>query len=203
MDITIEPGSFLYAGAAIGEDCVIGPMARIARSTIGNRCNILGVQVVETHIDLDVSVGPFANLRPGTHLSDHVKIGDFVEAKNAWFGPGAQASHLSYIGDAEVGGGTNIGAGTITCNYDGYWKHRTVIGRNAFVGSRLHSGAPVSIGDGAFIAAGSTVTVNVPVDAMAIARSCTTLKEGWAAAYRLEKAAAAPAPKAHADEGRE
>jgi bifunctional UDP-N-acetylglucosamine pyrophosphorylase/glucosamine-1-phosphate N-acetyltransferase len=144
---------------------------------------------VEVEIESDVSVGPFSNLRPGTKLASKVKIGDFVETKNAEFGEGAQASHLSYIGDAQVGAGTNIGAGTITCNYDGYRKHKTVIGRNAFIGSDSTLIAPITIGDGAFIAAGSSVTVNVPADAMAIARSRTTLKEGWAAAYRVEKGA--------------
>jgi bifunctional UDP-N-acetylglucosamine pyrophosphorylase/glucosamine-1-phosphate N-acetyltransferase len=144
---------------------------------------------VESTIGSDVSVGPFANLRPGTRLEDRVKIGDFVETKNAAFGPGAQASHLSYIGDAQIGAGTNIGAGTITCNYDGYRKHRTVIGRNAFIGSHSTLVAPVTIGDGAFIAAGSAITVNVPTDAMAIARSRPTLKEGWAANYRAERGA--------------
>lgn len=205
MDTTVEPGCSLYAGTTIGEDCVIGPMARISRSTIGNRCKIWASQVVESRIESDVSVGPFANLRPGTQLADRVKIGDFVETKNAWFGPAAQASHLSYIGDAEVGAGTNIGAGTITCNYDGYRKHRTVIGRNAFVGSHSTLVAPVVIGDGAFIAAGSAVTVSVPADAMAIARSRTTLKEGWAAAYRADKAAAevGTGPRAQGKDTRE
>ena len=203
-DTTVEPGTFLYAGTAIGEDCVIGPMARIARSTIGNRCKIWASQIVEAQIASDVSVGPFANLRPGTQLGDRVKIGDFVETKNAWFGPGAQASHLSYIGDAEVGAGTNIGAGTVTCNYDGYRKHRTVIGRNAFIGSHSTLVAPVVVGDGAFIAAGSAVTVNVPADAMAIGRSRTTLKEGWAAAYRADKAAAVAAgPPSKTKDGHE
>ncbi len=191
VDTTIEPNTFLYAGTSIGEECVIGPMARISRTTIGNRSRVWASQVVESRIESDVSVGPFANLRPGTQLADRVKIGDFVETKNAWFGPGAQASHLSYVGDAEIGSGTNIGAGTITCNYDGYRKHRTVIGRNAFVGSHSTLVAPLVIGDGAYIAAGSAITANVPADALAVARSRTTLKEGWAAAYRADKAAAA------------
>jgi bifunctional UDP-N-acetylglucosamine pyrophosphorylase/glucosamine-1-phosphate N-acetyltransferase len=187
QDTTIEPGTFLHAGTAIGAECVIGPMARVIRSTVGDRCRIWASQVVEATIGCDVSVGPFSNLRPGTRLSDRVKIGDFVETKNAEFGTAAQASHLSYIGDAQVGAGTNIGAGTITCNYDGYRKHRTIIGRNAFIGSHATLVAPITIGDGAFVAAGSAVTVNVPTDAMAIARSRATLKEGWAAAYRAER----------------
>ena len=204
-DTTVEPATFLYAGTTIGEECIIGPMARIARSTIGNRCKIWASQVVESRIESDVSVGPFANLRPGTQLAERVKIGDFVETKNAWFGAGAQASHLSYVGDAEVGAGTNIGAGTVTCNYDGFRKHRTVIGRNAFIGSHSTLVAPVVIGDGAFVAAGSVVTVSVPADAMAIGRSRTMLKEGWAAAYRADKAKAdvEPVARQQTKDGRE
>jgi bifunctional UDP-N-acetylglucosamine pyrophosphorylase/glucosamine-1-phosphate N-acetyltransferase len=189
QDTIVEPATFLLAGTQIGEDCTIGPMTRISRSNIGNRSKVLASQVVESTLGSNVSVGPFANLRPGTLLEDRVKIGDFVETKNALFGNGSQASHLSYIGDAEVGAGTNIGAGTITCNYDGYRKHRTIIGKNAFIGSHSTLIAPVVIGDGAFIAAGSAVPVNVPSDAMAIARTRPTLKEGWAATYRAERAA--------------
>jgi bifunctional UDP-N-acetylglucosamine pyrophosphorylase / glucosamine-1-phosphate N-acetyltransferase len=189
QDTRIEPGTYLCAGTRIGEDCSIGPLARITRSSVGSRCKIWMSHITEATIGSDASVGPFANLRPGTQLADSVKIGDFVETKNAQFGAGAQASHLSYIGDAEVGAGTNIGAGTITCNYDGYRKHRTVIGRNAFIGSHSTLVAPLTVGDGAFVAAGSAVTANVPADAMAIARARTTLKEGWAAAYRAEKTA--------------
>ncbi|HLJ55090.1 MAG TPA: bifunctional UDP-N-acetylglucosamine diphosphorylase/glucosamine-1-phosphate N-acetyltransferase GlmU [Chthonomonadaceae bacterium] len=198
QDTTVEPATFLYRGTTVGEDCTIGPFARISGSRIGNRCRIVAAQITDSTIGSDVSIGPFANLRPATTLADRVKIGDFVETKNANFGPGAQASHLSYIGDAEVGGGTNIGAGTITCNYDGYRKHRTVIGRNAFVGSHATLVAPITIGDGAFIAAGSSVTVSVPADAMAIARARTTLKEGWAATYRAERSAAKAAEAANA-----
>jgi bifunctional UDP-N-acetylglucosamine pyrophosphorylase/glucosamine-1-phosphate N-acetyltransferase len=188
QDSIIEPNTYLYRGTRIGEDCIIGPMSRIVQSTIGRGTRIVASQVVESVLEEDVKVGPFAHLRPGTHLGSKVKIGDFVETKNAVFGPGAQASHLTYIGDAEVGAGTNVGAGTITCNYDGYFKHRTTIGKNAFIGSHSTLIAPVTIGDGAFIAAGSVVTVNVPNDALAIARSHPTLKEGWAANYRAARA---------------
>jgi len=136
-----------------------------------------------------VQVGERADLRPGTRLGPKVKIGDFVEVKNARFGAGAQASHLSYIGDADVGAGTNIGAGTITCNYDGFFKHRTVIGERAFIGSHSTLIAPVTIGDGAFIAAASPIAQDVPDDAMAIARAYPTIKEGRAAQYRAKQAA--------------
>lgn len=189
QDTVIEPSTFLYRGTVIGEDCVIGPQARIERSTLGDRVRIVASQIVESVLEDDVKVGPFANLRPGTRLGKGVKIGDFVEVKNSVLAAGAQASHLAYIGDAEVGAGTNIGAGVITCNYDGYEKHRTIIGSNAFVGSNSTLVAPLTIGDGAFIAAGSPVTEDVPTDAMAIARTRPTIKPGWAAAYHTRQRA--------------
>jgi bifunctional UDP-N-acetylglucosamine pyrophosphorylase/glucosamine-1-phosphate N-acetyltransferase len=190
QDTVLEPNTFLYNGTRIGADCVIGPMTRIERSTLGNGVHVVASQIVESVLEDGVKVGPFANLRPGTHLGPKVKIGDFVELKNARLGAGAQASHLSYIGDADVGAGTNIGAGTITCNYDGFFKHRTVIGERVFVGSHSTLIAPVTIGDGAFIAAASPVGQDVPEDAMAIARSHPTIKEGWAAKYRARQSAA-------------
>jgi bifunctional UDP-N-acetylglucosamine pyrophosphorylase/glucosamine-1-phosphate N-acetyltransferase len=189
QDTILEPNTFLYKGTRIGEDCVIGPMTRIERSTIGNNVRVVASQIVESVLEDGVTVGPFANLRPGTHLGPNVKIGDFVELKNARLGTGAQASHLSYIGDADVGAGTNIGAGTITCNYDGFFKHRTVIGERVFVGSHSTLIAPVTIGDGAFIAAASPIGQDVPGDAMAIARAHPTIKEGWAAKYRARQSA--------------
>ncbi|HLV79782.1 MAG TPA: bifunctional UDP-N-acetylglucosamine diphosphorylase/glucosamine-1-phosphate N-acetyltransferase GlmU [Chthonomonadaceae bacterium] len=193
QDTVIEPNTFLLNGTRIGEDCVIGPFARIEKSTLGNGVRVLASQVVESVLEDGVKVGPFANLRPGTHLGRNVKIGDFVELKNARLGEGAQASHLAYIGDAEVGEKTNIGAGTITCNYDGYAKHKTVIGKNAFIGSHSTLIAPVSIGDGAFVAAASPIAADVPPDALAIARERPTIKEGWAARRRAERGAQAPA----------
>lgn len=187
QDTVIAPNSYLLRNTTIGEDCVIGPMTRISDSRIGNNVQILASQVVGSVLEEGVRVGPFANLRAGTHLGTKVKIGDFVEVKNATFAAGAQASHLAYIGDAEIGERTNIGAGTITCNYDGYSKHRTVIGSNAFIGSNSTLIAPVTIGDGAFIAAASSVPEDVPADALAIARPRPTIKEGWAAAYHAKK----------------
>ncbi len=189
QDTVIEPGCFLLRGTSIGEECRIGPGTRIEASTVGPRCRILLSQVVESWLDEGVKVGPFANLRPKTRLGRNVKIGDFVETKNAVFAAGAQASHLSYIGDAEVGEGSNLGAGTITCNYDGYHKFKTVIGSHAFIGSHSTLVAPVTIGDGAFLAAGSAITCSVPADAMAIARCRPTIKERWAAEYHAQKRA--------------
>ncbi len=194
QDTVLEPNTFLYRGTRIGQNCTIGPMTRIADSTLADGVQVLASQVVGSVLAEGVKVGPFSNLRPGTQLGRGVKIGDFVELKNAVFGERAQASHLAYIGDAEVGAGTNIGAGTITCNYDGYRKHRTVIGKNAFIGSNSTLIAPLTIGDGAFIAAASAVPNDVPDDTLVIARSLPVLKEGWAARYRA-KNAPVPAPR--------
>jgi bifunctional UDP-N-acetylglucosamine pyrophosphorylase/glucosamine-1-phosphate N-acetyltransferase len=194
QDTVIEPNTYLLRGAKIGEDCVLGPLTRIENSVLGNGVRVLASQVVDSVLEEGAKVGPFANLRSGTHLGKKVKIGDFVETKNARFHDGAQASHLSYIGDAEIGEGTNIGGGTITCNYDGYKKHRTIIGKRAFIGSNSTLVAPITIGDGAFVAAASAITMDVPNDAMGIARSLPTIKEGWAAQYHARQAQG----KAHA-----
>jgi bifunctional UDP-N-acetylglucosamine pyrophosphorylase/glucosamine-1-phosphate N-acetyltransferase len=129
-------------------------------------------------------VGPFARLREGTDLSEGVHIGNFVETKKARLHRGAKANHLAYLGDTEIGEGTNIGAGVITCNYDGVNKHRTLIGRQVFVGSDTQLVAPVTIGDGALIGAGSTITQDVPADALALSRTAQTLREGGASRLR-------------------
>ena len=189
QDTVIEPNTFLLNGTRIGEDCVIGPWTRIERSTLGNGVKVLAAQVVDSVLEDEVKVGPFANLRAGTHLGSRVKIGDFVETKNAIFGEKAQASHLAYIGDAEVGAGTNIGAGAITCNYNGYTKSRTVIGKNAFIGSNTTLIAPIEIGEGAIVAAGSSVTQDVPENALVIARCPQTVKEDWATQFRKKQKA--------------
>ncbi|MCS6776303.1 MAG: bifunctional UDP-N-acetylglucosamine diphosphorylase/glucosamine-1-phosphate N-acetyltransferase GlmU, partial [Chthonomonadaceae bacterium] len=188
QDTVIEPHTFLLRGTRIGEDCVIGPFTRIEGSTIGNGVRVLASQVVDSVIADGARVGPYAHLRPGTHLEQEVKIGNFVEVKNAHMGARAQASHLSYIGDAEVGMKTNIGAGTITCNYDGFRKFRTRIGSNAFIGSHTTLIAPVVVGDGAVVAAGTTIAEDVPEDALAIARTAMTIKEGGAIRYRARRA---------------
>jgi bifunctional UDP-N-acetylglucosamine pyrophosphorylase / glucosamine-1-phosphate N-acetyltransferase len=130
------------------------------------------------------SVGPFARLRPGAHLADRAKVGNFVEIKNAEIGPGAKVSHLTYLGDATIGANANIGAGTITCNYDGFNKFRTEIGENAFIGSNSALVAPVSIGAGAFVGSGSVITKDVPPDSLAVARGHQLVKCGWAASFR-------------------
>jgi bifunctional UDP-N-acetylglucosamine pyrophosphorylase/glucosamine-1-phosphate N-acetyltransferase len=148
---------------------------------VGERCVIRESVATEAELGDDVSVGPFAHLRPGTRLANGVKIGDFVETKNTEMGEGAKANHLAYLGDAEIGAGTNIGAGTITANYDGSQKHRTKIGKNVRTGSNSVLIAPVEIGDDAYTAAGSVVTRDVPAGALAKGVPAE-IDEGWAAA---------------------
>ncbi|MHB0912036.1 MAG: bifunctional UDP-N-acetylglucosamine diphosphorylase/glucosamine-1-phosphate N-acetyltransferase GlmU [Armatimonadota bacterium] len=186
-DTVIHPGSHLLGGTKVGEGCTIGPSARLVNVQIGNNVTVLSSNLDDSTVGDGTRVGPFANIRPGCKIGKNVKIGDFVEAKNAEIEDSVSMGHLAYIGDAVVGERTNIGAGTITCNYDGYAKHRTVIGRNVFVGSDVTIVAPLNIGDGALIAAGSTITEDVPGDALAVARSKQAVKEGWARRRREEK----------------
>jgi bifunctional UDP-N-acetylglucosamine pyrophosphorylase / glucosamine-1-phosphate N-acetyltransferase len=136
------------------------------------------------HVGKGALVGPYARLRPGARLQDDVHVGNFVEVKEAVIETGAKANHLSYIGDATVGAGANVGAGTITCNYDGVAKHRTEIGKNAFIGSNSALVAPVKIGDGAYVGSGSVITQDVPADALALGRGRQAIKEGWARRLR-------------------
>jgi bifunctional UDP-N-acetylglucosamine pyrophosphorylase/glucosamine-1-phosphate N-acetyltransferase len=192
-----------------GEDTVLEPAVQLLGKTkIGKRCTIrtgtvlsdmvLGDDVlVEPHciaaqsrLDDNVIIGPFARLRPGTHLKNGARAGNFVEMKKAVIGEGTKVPHLTYLGDAKVGAKTNIGAGTITCNYDGFGKHPTTIGRGVFIGSDTTLLAPVRIGDGAYVAAGSTITENVPPDGLGIARGRQVNKPRWASRKRRELAAA-------------
>jgi bifunctional UDP-N-acetylglucosamine pyrophosphorylase/glucosamine-1-phosphate N-acetyltransferase len=143
--------------------------------------------IVQASIGRNASVGPYARLRPGTSLGDGARIGNFVETKAAKLEAGVKVNHLSYIGDAEVGANSNIGAGTITCNYDGFTKNRTIIGKGAFVGTNSSLVAPVTIGAGAYIGSGSVITRDVPDDAMAIERSPQSVREGGATRYREAK----------------
>jgi bifunctional UDP-N-acetylglucosamine pyrophosphorylase/glucosamine-1-phosphate N-acetyltransferase len=147
-------------------------------------CHIEGAEVLPK-----ASIGPFARLRSGTKVSEGAKVGNFVEVKNALLEPGAKVSHLSYIGDAQIGVGANIGAGTITCNYDGFLKSQTIIGKGAFVGSNTALVAPVTIGDGAIVGAGSTITKDVNADALSVARAPQKSVDGWAKRKRELKAA--------------
>ncbi len=153
--------------------------------SIGNGAEIRAYShIAGTVIGEGAVVGPFARLRPGTSIGEDAKIGNFVEIKKADIEAGAKISHLSYIGDASIGAEANIGAGTITCNYDGYNKYRTTVGRGAFVGSNTALVAPVTVGDGAIVAAGSVITEDVEADALAVARTRQAQKEDWAREFR-------------------
>jgi bifunctional UDP-N-acetylglucosamine pyrophosphorylase/glucosamine-1-phosphate N-acetyltransferase len=188
----IDPGSVFFAhDTAVARDVTIEPFV-----VFGPGVNIASGTTIRAHshiegavIGQDCDIGPFARLRPGTVLATGVKIGNFVETKKAAFAAGAKANHLSYIGDASIGAKANIGAGTITCNYDGYFKYKTVIGAGAFIGSNSALVAPVNIGDGAIVAAGSTITADVGADALALVRPEQQHKPGWAAAFRARQLA--------------
>lgn len=189
--LTDPESVFFSADTVVGQDVVIGPHVVFGPGvSVEDGAEILAFCHLEgAHVGQGARIGPYARLRPGAEIGAFAHIGNFVEVKKAVIGRGAKANHLSYIGDARVGAGTNIGAGTITCNYDGYDKHLTEIGANVFVGSNTALVAPVKVGEGASIAAGSVVTRNVPADALAIARPGLELREGWAARFRDMKAA--------------
>lgn len=179
-DVTIHPFTFIKGNTKIETGCEIGPFAYIEDSEIGTGTVVIASFIKESKIGRKCSIGPFARLRPGTVLGDEVGIGDFVEVKNSVLEKGVKAMHLAYIGDAQVGEGTNIGAGTITCNFDGVKKNKTIIGKNVFVGSDTILIAPVEVGEGAYIAAGSVINQDVPPYALAIARERQVNKENWA-----------------------
>ncbi|THF74480.1 bifunctional UDP-N-acetylglucosamine diphosphorylase/glucosamine-1-phosphate N-acetyltransferase GlmU [Cohnella fermenti] len=179
-DTVIYPGTVLKGRTTIGSDCVIGPSAELKDTTVADGTTIRQSVTDGAELGAGCSVGPFAFLRPGTKLAAGVKIGDFVEVKNAVVGEGSKIPHLSYVGDASVGAGVNIGCGAITANYDGYNKSRTVIGDQAFIGSNVNLIAPVTVGDGAYVVAGSTVTQNVGAGDVAIARERQVNKPGYA-----------------------
>jgi bifunctional UDP-N-acetylglucosamine pyrophosphorylase / glucosamine-1-phosphate N-acetyltransferase len=188
----VDPSSvFFAADTVLGQDVVIEPHVVFGPGvTVGNGVEILAFSHIEgAVIGEGARIGPYARLRPGAEIGASAHIGNFVEVKKAKIGKGAKANHLSYIGDANVGAGSNIGAGTITCNYDGYDKHLTEIGEKVFVGSNTALVAPVRIGNGVNIAAGSVITTDVPEDALAMSRVEQVNKEGWAKRYRAVKAA--------------
>jgi len=171
-DTVISPYCYLIGRTGIGQDVFIGPHVVIKDSTIENGVSIEGFTSLDgVRVGEKAKIGPFSRMRPNTVLKKNVKIGNFVELKNTTMGEGSKANHLSYIGDAEVGSGVNIGAGTITCNYDGKQKYRTTIGDGAFIGSNTEIVAPVTIGKDAYIGAGSTITRDVPEGALAVTRT--------------------------------
>ncbi|QOV09778.1 bifunctional UDP-N-acetylglucosamine diphosphorylase/glucosamine-1-phosphate N-acetyltransferase GlmU [Viridibacillus arvi] len=185
-DTVIQPGVIIEGASSIGEDCIIGPNSQIQNSRIGNRTTVHSSVVRESVIGEDTAVGPFAHIRPDSDLGDHVKVGNFVEVKKTKIDNGSKVSHLSYLGDAEVGTEVNIGCGTITVNYDGRNKFKTVIEDNAFVGCNSNLVAPVTVGKGSFVAAGSTITKDIPADALAIARSRQENKDNYVTKLKLK-----------------
>jgi bifunctional N-acetylglucosamine-1-phosphate-uridyltransferase/glucosamine-1-phosphate-acetyltransferase GlmU-like protein len=169
---TLYPDTYLEGATSLGDGCVIEPNVKITDSTLGRGVLVKMCSVItESVIDDETQIGPFAHLRPKTHLGRGVKIGNFVEVKKSTVGEGSKASHLSYIGDALIGARVNVGAGTITCNYDGVAKHTTTIGDGVFIGSDTQFIAPVTVGDNSLIGAGSTITKDVPPDALAVSRA--------------------------------
>jgi bifunctional UDP-N-acetylglucosamine pyrophosphorylase/glucosamine-1-phosphate N-acetyltransferase len=184
-DVTIEPFVVIGPGVTIADGAVIHSFTHITQSTIGK----------------DALLGPFARLRPGTSVGEGAKIGNFVEAKAATLEAGVKVNHLSYVGDVHIGANSNIGAGTITCNYDGFFKHKTIIGKGAFIGTNSSLVAPVNIGAGAYIGSGSVITQDVPDDAMALERSPQTNREGGAKRYRDIKMQAKAQKAKEAKEG--
>jgi bifunctional UDP-N-acetylglucosamine pyrophosphorylase / glucosamine-1-phosphate N-acetyltransferase len=187
-DTVIYPFVTIEGTTRIGSGCVIEPGVHLVNVTVAENVHIKTGTVAENAvIEADANVGPYAHLRPGTKLGKHVKIGNFVETKKAVFGEGAKASHLSYIGDAEVGADVNIGAGTITCNYDGVNKHKTVLEDGVFIGSDTQLVAPVRVGRGAYVGAGSTITKDVPPESLALSRVPQRVVEGWAKKKKEEQ----------------
>jgi bifunctional UDP-N-acetylglucosamine pyrophosphorylase/glucosamine-1-phosphate N-acetyltransferase len=208
-DTVLGPNVILRGTTRIGQQCRFDGTGLITNATIGNRVHVkFGVVITDAKLDDEVQVGPFAQLRPGTHLGARVHVGDFVETKNAVLGAGSKAMHLAYLGDAEIGVDTNIGAGTIICNYDGFRKQRTVIGDRVQVGSDSQLVAPVTVGDDAYIATGTTVRKDVARGALVFNSKTELQRSGWVAArraretkmkrQRVKKAPAKPARKQRA-----
>jgi len=179
QDTVLYPGVILEGETEIGKDCVIGANCRLVDAKIGNKVSIQSSTILESRVDDYTNVGPYAYIRPGSQIGKHCKVGDFVEVKNSTMGDGAKASHLTYIGDGDVGENVNLGCGTVFVNYDGKNKYRTIVKKNAFVGCNTNLIAPVTVKEGAYIAAGSTITDDVPEDSLAIARARQVNKVGY------------------------
>jgi bifunctional UDP-N-acetylglucosamine pyrophosphorylase / glucosamine-1-phosphate N-acetyltransferase len=180
-DTVLEPLTFLEAGTRVGARCRIGPNARLTGCAVDDEATVTQSVAVGAHVGPGATVGPFAYLRPGADLGPGSKVGTFVEVKQSTVGPGSKVPHLTYVGDADIGSGVNVGAGTVFVNYDGVAKHQTRVGDGAFIGSDTMLVAPLTVGEGAQTAAGSTITKDVPPDALAIERSDQRTIEGWAA----------------------
>ncbi|MCL6585051.1 MAG: bifunctional UDP-N-acetylglucosamine diphosphorylase/glucosamine-1-phosphate N-acetyltransferase GlmU [Anoxybacillus sp.] len=186
-DTIIYPGTIIEGATVIGEDCAIGPHSEIKNCVVGNHTTIRHSVAHDSEIGNHVTIGPFAHIRPSSQIGDDVRIGNFVEIKKSTFGKGSKASHLSYIGDAEVGEDVNLGCGSITVNYDGKNKHLTKIEDGAFIGCNANLIAPVTVGKGAYVAAGSTITDDVPGNALSIARARQVNKENYVDRLNVKK----------------
>ncbi len=175
----VEPNVYIKSGTVIGENSKIGFCSEISNSTIGNGVSIKHSVILDSSIADNTTVGPFAYIRPNCNIGKNVRIGDFVEIKNSNIDDGTKISHLTYVGDSDVGKNINFGCGTVTVNYDGKTKHRTVIEDDAFIGCNTNLIAPVRVGRGAYTAAGSTITEDIPENSLAIARERQTVKTDW------------------------
>ena len=183
----LMPGTILRGKTVIGEGCTVGPNTLLENVTVGSGTSVNASQLYDCTVGENTAVGPFAYVRPGSEIGDGCKVGDFVEVKNSVIGNGTKISHLTYVGDSDVGERVNFGCGTVTCNYDRAKKHRTVIGNDCFIGCNTNLVAPVTVGDGAYTAAGSTITEDVPENALAIARSRQTVKPDWAGSHKVKQ----------------
>lgn len=175
----ILPNTILYSGVVIGENCIIGPNTVIKDSVVGNNVKLNSVQCYQSKVLDGADIGPFVHIRPNSVVGENVHLGNFVEVKNSTIDEGTKVSHLTYVGDSDVGKRVNFGCGTVTVNYDGKNKHRTTIGDDVFIGCNTNLVAPVKIGDGAYTAAGSTITEDVPDDSLGIARARQVNKIDW------------------------
>ena len=181
------PGTILRGRTVIGENCEIGPNSMIRDCVLGNGCVANASQLNQAQFGDNVNIGPFAYVRPGSVVGDGCKVGDFVELKNSTLGEGTKLPHLIYVGDSDVGAHCNFGCGSITCNYDGNYKYRTTVGDDAFIGCNTNLVSPCQVGDGAYTAAGTTITGRIPADALAIGRVEPATKPGWARRHRAKK----------------
>lgn len=179
IDTVIYPSTIIEGKSKIGEDCIIGPGSRLVSAQISDRVEVKNSVVLESSVDDDTKVGPFAYIRPGSSIGKKVKVGDFVEVKKSVIGNNTKISHLTYVGDAEIGSNVNLGCGVVVVNYDGQKKNKTIVGDNSFVGCNVNLISPVEVKNNAYVAAGSTITDEVPENSLAIARSKQVIKEGW------------------------
>ena len=182
----LMPGTILRGNTTIGENCVIGPNALLENAIVGDDTTVNASQLYDCRVGDGTKIGPFAYVRPGSQIGSRVKLGDFVEVKNSKIGDGTKVAHLTYVGDSDVGKNVNFGCGTVTVNYDRAKKHRTTIEDDAFIGCNTNLVAPVTVGRGAYTAAGSTITEDVPSQALAVARARQTNKRDWASRHKLK-----------------